>query len=53
MIYFTEEAKTTLYTRFSEALRADGILFLGATESILNVRAVGFVPIGSTFYRRA
>jgi len=53
VIYFTEEAKTTLYTRFSEALRADGILFLGATESILNVRAVGFVPIGSTFYRRA
>jgi hypothetical protein len=28
------------------------VLFLGATEAIANVRASGFVPAGSTCYRR-
>jgi len=52
VIYFTEEAKMELYRRFSEALRPDSILFLGATESILNVKAVGLVSAGLTFYKR-
>jgi len=52
VIYFTEAAKTELYRRFCEALRPGGILFLGATESIPNVRAVGLQPCGNTFYRR-
>jgi len=52
VIYFTEAAKTDLYGRFREALRPGGILFLGATESIPNARAVGLQPAGLTFYRR-
>jgi chemotaxis protein methyltransferase CheR len=52
VIYFTEPAKAELYQRFSEALRPGGLLFLGATESITNVRAVGLLPSGGTFYRR-
>jgi chemotaxis protein methyltransferase CheR len=52
VIYFTEPAKAELYQRFSQALRAGGLLFLGATESIPNVRAVGLLPGGGTFYRR-
>jgi chemotaxis protein methyltransferase CheR len=52
VIYFTEAAKTELYRRFCEALRPGGILFLGATESIPNVRSVGLIPAGLTFYRR-
>jgi chemotaxis protein methyltransferase CheR len=52
VIYFTEAAKTSMYQRFRESLRPGGILFLGATESIPNVRAVGLVPAGLTFYRR-
>jgi chemotaxis protein methyltransferase CheR len=52
VIYFTEEAKVTLYSRFGEALRSDGILFLGATESILNVNSVGLAAAGGTFYKR-
>jgi hypothetical protein len=28
------------------------MLFLGATESIPNVRAVGLVPAGLTFYHK-
>ena len=53
MIYFTEQAKTELYRRFGESLKPGGVLFLGATESIPNVRAVGLVPAGLTFYRKA
>ena len=52
VIYFTEVAKADLYRRFCEALRPGGLLFLGATESIPNVRAVGLEPAGLTFYKR-
>ncbi len=52
VIYFTETAKTSMYQRFGESLRPGGVLFLGATESIPNVRAVGLIPAGLTFYRR-
>jgi chemotaxis protein methyltransferase CheR len=52
VIYFTEPAKADLYRRFCDSLRPGGVLFLGATESIPNVRAVGLLPSGLTFYRR-
>lgn len=52
VIYFTEPAKVELYRCFGEALQPGGILFLGATESIPNVRAVGLASSGLTFYRR-
>ena len=52
VIYFTEQAKVDLYRRFCDALRPAGVLFLGATESIPNARAVGLEPAGLTFYRR-
>jgi chemotaxis protein methyltransferase CheR len=52
VIYFTDVAKTELYKRFCDSLRPGGLLFLGATESIPNVRSVGLVPASLTFYRR-
>jgi chemotaxis protein methyltransferase CheR len=52
VIYFTEPAKEELYLRFFESLRPGGVLFLGATESIPNVRAVGLVPVAPTLYER-
>jgi chemotaxis protein methyltransferase CheR len=52
VIYFTEQAKVELYGRFRDALRPGGVLFLGATETIPNARAVGFEPAGPSFYRR-
>jgi chemotaxis protein methyltransferase CheR len=52
VIYFTEAAKTELYSRFCDSLRPGGMLFLGATESIPSVRSVGLVPSGLTFYKR-
>ena len=52
VIYFTEAAKAELYRRFREALRPGGVLFLGATESIPNVRSTGLQSSGLTFYHR-
>jgi chemotaxis protein methyltransferase CheR len=52
VIYFTEEAKLEMYRRFSEALRHDGVLFLGATESILSTGPIGLTAAGFSFYRR-
>ena len=52
VIYFTEAAKTQMYKRFCESLRPGGVLFLGATESIPNARAVGLNPTSLTFYSR-
>jgi chemotaxis protein methyltransferase CheR len=52
VIYFTEAAKADLLARFVNSLRPGGVLFMGATESILNARALGLVPLGGTFYQR-
>jgi len=52
VIYFTDEAKNTLYVKFRESLKDDGILFIGGTETILNAREIGFLPTSSFFYRR-
>ena len=52
VIYFTEEAKNTLYRRFFKALRPGGVLFVGGTEAILNFREMGFEGYLPFFYRK-
>ncbi len=52
VIYFTEEAKQQLYKKFFNALRSEGILFIGSTESILNARDIGFGSQLNFFYQR-
>ena len=52
VIYFTEEAKDQLYTRFFAALKPGGILFVGATEAILNFRKMGYTSYQPFFYQR-
>ncbi len=52
VIYFTEPAKEALYSRFHQALRPGGVLFVGGAERILNYQKLGFdMPI-PFFYRR-
>jgi chemotaxis protein methyltransferase CheR len=53
VIYFTDEAKATLYKRFHDALRPGGVLFVGGTERIFNAREMGFEMPLPFFYRRA
>lgn len=52
MIYFTEEAKQGIYHKFNEALKDEGILFVGSTEQIINPAAYRFTTIQSFFYKK-
>lgn len=52
VIYFTEEAKDQLYAGFFRALKPGGILFVGATEAILNFRALGYTSFQPFFYQK-
>ncbi len=51
VIYFTEEAKDKLYRNFFASLKPGGILFVGATEAILNARNMGYVNYQPFFYQ--
>lgn len=52
MIYFTEEAKNTLYHKFAKALRPGGILFVGSTEQIFSPSQYGLEASETFFYRK-
>lgn len=53
VIYFTEETKTNLYTRFYNSLRNNGILFTGSTEQIIQAREIGFTSVALFFYQKS
>src|SRR5699024_4047449 len=36
LIYFTDEAKKSIYRNFSNSLKSQGVLFVGSTEQIFN-----------------
>ena len=50
VIYFTNDAKTHLYTKFNAALRPGGVLFLGGTEIIPRPQDLGFQNYGISTY---
>jgi len=52
MIYFTEEAKDNIYRKFYNALAPEGILFIGATEQMMNYSQIGFKRRGSFYYEK-
>lgn len=52
MIYFTEEAKQDLYRKFNQALKRDGILFVGSTEQIISPQIYQFTTYESFFYQK-
>jgi len=52
IIYFTLEAKATLYQRFHDSLRPGGILFLGGTEIIPRPSEIGFLNMGGSYYQK-
>ncbi|RAP76384.1 CheR family methyltransferase [Paenibacillus montanisoli] len=52
MIYFTEEAKHTLYHKFSKALRPGGLLFVGSTEQIFSPGQYDLDSVETFFYRK-
>lgn len=52
VIYFSDEAKAKLYSGFYDALTTDGILFIGATETLLEAKDVGLERVHNCFYRK-
>ena len=52
VIYFTEQAKETMYKGFFNSLVPGGILFVGATEAILNYRKIGYQSYKAFFYQK-
>lgn len=52
LIYFTEEAKYEVYKKFNEALKKDGILFVGSTEQIIQAQELNFKSVKPFFYQK-
>lgn len=52
MIYFTEETKKEIYINFNNALKKEGVLFVGSTEQIIQPRQLGYSSIRSFFYEK-
>ncbi|MBR7553252.1 CheR family methyltransferase [Allobacillus sp. GCM10007491] len=52
LIYFTDEAKTKIYTQFAHHLNEGGILFVGSTEQIFHPEKYGLRAIDSFFYQK-
>jgi chemotaxis protein methyltransferase CheR len=52
VIYFSNEAKQELMSKFISALKEKGILFIGATESILNTESLGIKRLSPCFYQK-
>ena len=51
-IYFTEEAKWELNTKFFNSLIEGGVLFIGSTEVMLEASKIGFSTMGVSFYQK-
>lgn len=51
LIYFEDHVKRSMLRRFRASLAPQGVLFLGATESILDAETLGFDRVEGNFYR--
>jgi Methylase of chemotaxis methyl-accepting proteins len=52
LIYFTDEAKNIIYSKFNKSLKNGGILFVGSTEQIIMSNKYGFKPVKTFFYSK-
>jgi chemotaxis protein methyltransferase CheR len=52
VIYFTDEAKKKLRKRFIDAMKLNGVLFIGATETMLDASDTGFLRMSPCFYKK-
>ena len=53
IIYFSDEAKATLFSRFRTSLKPKGVLFIGGTEALLPGNSLGFEQLTTNFYRKS
>ena len=52
LIYFTEEAKNEVFSKFSKSLAKGGVLFIGSTEQIMNFKEMGYLRRNSFYYEK-
>lgn len=53
LIYFTEEAKESIFQKFYDHLTPNGgVLFIGSTEQIIGYREMGYQRKNSFFYQK-
>jgi chemotaxis protein methyltransferase CheR len=52
VIYFTDQAKDEIYSKFHQSLVPGGMLFIGSTEQIINYKELGFVRNKSFFFEK-
>lgn len=52
LIYFTEEAKDSVFRKFYQSLVPGGMLFIGNSEQILNYREIGYRRKNAYYYER-
>lgn len=52
LIYFTDEAKDSIYNNFSKSLRDSGILFVGSTEQIFQPLTYNLSVFDTFFYQK-
>lgn len=52
MIYFTEEAKELLYSKFHKSLNDNGVLFVGSTEQIIMPEKYNLKSARTFFYKK-
>jgi chemotaxis protein methyltransferase CheR len=52
LIYFTDEAKETLFEKFGKSLKKGGYLFIGGSEQIVHPQRYGLEPMDTFFYRK-
>lgn len=52
LIYFTDEAKTDVYSKFAKSLKPGGILFIGSTEQIIGYKELGYKRRSSFFFEK-
>ncbi|OPJ60864.1 CheR family methyltransferase [Clostridium oryzae] len=52
VIYFNQDVKNAIYTKFQNSLKKGGMLFVGATESIYNYKDFNFEKASTFMYRK-
>lgn len=52
VIYFTDDAKEDIYIKFNQALKKEGVLFIGSTEQIMNYKELNYERSSSFFFLR-
>ena len=53
MIYFTEEVKEQIFRKYYNSLANGGLLFIGASEQMMNHKEIGFFRKNAFFYQKA